>query len=49
MDYDENESVYYKRLKKCFVLGIAYAASIGGIGTMTGAATNMAMMGTLQK
>lgn len=33
----------------CYYLGVAYAANIGGTGTITGTGTNLTFMGVFQK
>jgi len=46
---DDEDSPHYKKLRKCMILGIAYAANTGGIGTMTGSASNMVLVGAMEK
>lgn len=46
---DDDEDPYFVSLRKCLILGITYSANIGGIGTLTGAASNMIMVGSLEK
>jgi sodium-dependent dicarboxylate transporter 2/3/5 len=44
---EDDDDPAFRRLCKCLTLSIAYAANVGGIGSLTGTGPNLVMKGQL--